>query len=106
LILLMKEEDVLFKRIYSRFCGAGSYFDGLKVGKPEEFDMDIVIRLPINYDEVVVSHLAVSPPIFQAFDLLFVSVSDFTIFSCNLLDFVWNKGSMLSRIIKIQSTRN
>jgi len=76
----MKEEDVLFKRIYSRICGAGSYYDGLKVGKPEEFDMDIVIRLPINYEEVVVSHLAVSHPIFQEFDILFLSISDFTIF--------------------------
>jgi hypothetical protein len=66
LILRMKEQDALFKRVYSRICGAGSYYDGLKVGKPEEFDMDIVIRLPINYEEVVVSHLAVSPPIFEA----------------------------------------
>lgn len=63
LIHLMKEEDVLFNRIYSRICGAGSYYDGLKVGKPEEFDMDIVVRLPINYAEVVVSHLAVAHPI-------------------------------------------
>ena len=59
LIQLMREEDVLFKKIYSRICGAGSYYDGLKVGKPEEFDMDVVIRLPINYEEVVVSRLAV-----------------------------------------------
>lgn len=64
LIQLMKDEDVLFKRIYSRICGAGSYYDGLKVGKPEEFDMDIVIRLPIYYEEVVVSNLAVAQPIF------------------------------------------
>ena len=64
LIQLMKDEDVLFERIYSRNCGAGSYYDGLKVGKPEEFDMDIVIRLPIYYEEVVVSNLAVAQPIF------------------------------------------
>jgi cyclic GMP-AMP synthase len=60
----MKDEDVLFSRIYSRICGAGSYYDGLKVGKPEEFDMDIVIRLPIYYEEVVVSNLAVVQLIF------------------------------------------
>ena len=80
MIPLMKQEDVLFDTIYSRICGAGSYYDGLKVGKPDEFDINIVIRLPINYEEVVVSHLAVSHPIFQAFDILFVSISGFTIF--------------------------
>jgi len=81
----MKKEDVLFNRIYSRICGAGSYYDGLKVGKPEEFDMDIVIRLPIDYSEVVVSQSAALHPISQAFDILFVSISDFTISSCYLL---------------------
>ena len=88
LIPLMKQEDVLFNKLYSRYCGAGSYYDGLKVGKPDEFDINIVIRLPINYEEVVVRHLAVSHPIFQAFDILFVSISGFTIFSCYLLDFL------------------
>lgn len=29
---------------------AGSVYDGIKVTKLDEFDMDIVIRLPINYD--------------------------------------------------------
>jgi hypothetical protein len=53
----MKEEDALFKAIYSRDSGAGSYYDGLKVGKPEEFDMDIVIRLPFNYEEITVSYI-------------------------------------------------
>lgn len=76
LILLMKGEDVLFKRIYNRICGAGSYFDGLKVGKPEEFDMDIVIRLPINYEEVVIENASPVPAAFtkvkitKALDLL------------------------------------
>lgn len=76
LILLMKQEDALFKRVYSRICGAGSYFDGLKVGEPEEFDMDIVIRLPINYEEVVIENKGSVPPAFtkvkitRALDLL------------------------------------
>jgi hypothetical protein len=92
LIVLMKKEDVLFNRIYSRICGAGSYYDGLKVGKPEEFDMDIVIRLPIDYSEVVVSHLVVSHPIFQAFDILSVSISEFTISYCYLLLLLRHQG--------------
>lgn len=29
---------------------AGSVYDGIKISKMDEFDMDIVIRLPINYD--------------------------------------------------------
>lgn len=33
---------------------AGSVYDGIKVSKLDEFDMDIVIRLPINYDEGIV----------------------------------------------------
>jgi len=76
LILLMKKEDVLFNRIYSRICGAGSYYDGLKVGKPVEFDMDIVIRLPIDYGEVVFENANPVPPAFtkvkitRALDLL------------------------------------
>ncbi|GFG31157.1 hypothetical protein Cfor_08626, partial [Coptotermes formosanus] len=76
LILRMKEQDALFKRVYSRICGAGSYYDGLKVGKPEEFDMDIVIRLPINYEEVVIENKSPIPAAFtkvkitRALDLL------------------------------------
>lgn len=30
---------------------AGSVYDGIKVSKMDEFDMDIVIRLPISYEE-------------------------------------------------------
>lgn len=61
----MKEVDPLFKSIYSRICGAGSYYDGLKVGKPEEFDMDVVIRFPVYYQEFVVSHVAAAAPFFK-----------------------------------------
>jgi hypothetical protein len=91
----MKQEDALFKRVYSRICGAGSYFDGLKVGEPEEFDMDIVIRLPINYEEVVVSHLAVSPPIFQALTYFLL------VFLVLLFSLVIFFGIKVSRIMKI-----
>ncbi|KAJ9574776.1 hypothetical protein L9F63_008040, partial [Diploptera punctata] len=52
LVNLMKEEDALFKATYREICGAGSYYDGLKVGKPEEFDMDVVINLPVSNKEI------------------------------------------------------
>ncbi|PNF41247.1 hypothetical protein B7P43_G01480 [Cryptotermes secundus] len=77
LIVLMKEEDVLFKAMYRRMSGAGSYYDGLKVGKPEEFDVDIVIRLPVSYEEITIVSNRSVPPAFtkvqittKAMDLL------------------------------------
>jgi cyclic GMP-AMP synthase len=60
----MKKEDVLFKAMYRRISGAGSYYDGLKVGKPEEFDMDIVIHLPIDYKAITVSYVILSCLVF------------------------------------------
>lgn len=30
---------------------AGSVYDGIKVSKLDEFDMDIVVRLPLNYQD-------------------------------------------------------
>lgn len=35
---------------------AGSVSDGIKVTKMDEFDMDIVIRLPINYEDIVIEN--------------------------------------------------
>lgn len=61
----MKEEDVLFKAMYRKISGAGSYYDGLKVGKPGEFDVDIVIRLPVNYKEITVSYVILLCMIFE-----------------------------------------
>ena len=45
----MKLEDPLFKDIYSSIKYAGSYYKGTKVGKPDEYDLDLVLRLPLNY---------------------------------------------------------
>nr|CAD7401829.1 unnamed protein product [Timema poppensis] len=55
LILIMKQNDVLFDAIFQRLCGAGSYFDGLRVGKATEFDMDVVVKLPIDYKQIELS---------------------------------------------------
>ncbi|CAG2061623.1 unnamed protein product, partial [Timema podura] len=56
-ILIMKQNDVLFDATFQRLCGAGSYFDGLKVGKATEFDMDVVVKLPIDYKQIEVFRL-------------------------------------------------
>ncbi|KAJ8936749.1 hypothetical protein NQ318_016120 [Aromia moschata] len=50
---LMKEKDVLFKNMYERKFYGGSYYDGIKVGKPEEYDLDYVLNLPLIVEPVV-----------------------------------------------------
>lgn len=42
------KKDAFFKSIYERFFFGGSYYDGLKVGKPNEFDIDLLFKLPLN----------------------------------------------------------
>lgn len=42
----MKENDVLFKSLYSTVFYGGSFYDGLRVGHPEEFDLDLLLMLP------------------------------------------------------------
>lgn len=42
----MKTKSVLFKGLYDKLFYGGSYYDGLRVGHPEEFDLDLLLRLP------------------------------------------------------------
>lgn len=42
----MKAKSVLFKGLYDKLFYGGSYYDGLRVGRPEEFDLDVLFRLP------------------------------------------------------------
>lgn len=42
----MKTKNVLFKGLYDKVFYGGSYYDGLRVGHPEEFDLDLLLRLP------------------------------------------------------------
>nr|XP_026485993.1 uncharacterized protein LOC113393362 [Vanessa tameamea] len=48
----MGEQCNYFKKYASQVMYAGSVCDGIKVSKLDEFDMDIVIRLPVNYADV------------------------------------------------------
>ncbi|XP_047527368.1 cyclic GMP-AMP synthase-like receptor isoform X1 [Vanessa atalanta] len=48
----MGEQCNYFKKYASQVMYAGSVYDGIKVSKLDEFDMDIVIRLPVNYVDV------------------------------------------------------
>ncbi|KAF2900412.1 hypothetical protein ILUMI_05774 [Ignelater luminosus] len=42
----MKEKSELFKKSFTRVFYGGSYYDGLRVGNPEEFDLDLLLTLP------------------------------------------------------------
>ncbi|XP_022129203.1 uncharacterized protein LOC111003142 [Pieris rapae] len=47
----MEEQCNYFSKYAKQVLYAGSVYDGIKVTKLDEFDMNIVIRLPINYDD-------------------------------------------------------
>lgn len=42
----MKAENETFKNLFEGIFYGGSYYDGLKVEKPEEFDIDLKMVLP------------------------------------------------------------
>lgn len=42
----MKLQNPMFNLMYTNILYGGSYYDGLKVGKPEEYDLDFVMSLP------------------------------------------------------------
>lgn len=42
----MEELDDLFGNLYSKIHHAGSYYDGLRIVKPTEFDLDIMLKMP------------------------------------------------------------
>lgn len=52
LVQLMKKSDALFNSLYLKEHFAGSYPDGLKIGKPEEYDMNMIIRLPVDHSKL------------------------------------------------------
>ena len=45
--------DVLFKDIYY----GGSYYDGLKIGKPNEYDLNFVMDSNLIFDALKVSNI-------------------------------------------------
>ncbi|CAK1553457.1 unnamed protein product [Leptosia nina] len=47
----LEEQCNFFAKYATQVLYAGSVYDGIKVSKLDEFDMNIVIRLPINYDD-------------------------------------------------------
>ena len=46
----MKEENSLFRIMYKQIIYCGSFYKGTKIGEPNEFDLNIILEVPINYD--------------------------------------------------------
>lgn len=48
LIKIMEEVNPLFSKIYQKIIWAGSYYKKTRIGRPEEYDINLVINLPIK----------------------------------------------------------
>lgn len=48
----MSSCNKLFSNLKPRLEYLGSYFDGLRVGRPTEYDINIILTLPINYKKI------------------------------------------------------
>lgn len=49
---LMRSCDKLFSSMKPKLEYMGSYFDGLRVGRPTEYDINIVLTFYVNYDKI------------------------------------------------------
>ncbi|XP_013183468.2 cyclic GMP-AMP synthase-like receptor [Amyelois transitella] len=52
ILKIMRECDPLFDSMKPRLDYLGSYYDGLRVGHPTEFDINVILKLPINYSNI------------------------------------------------------
>lgn len=50
----MRKNDKLFDKIYVDILHAGSFYDGLKICKPDEYDLDLIMKVPLDYNEFVI----------------------------------------------------
>ena len=68
-IVQMCQVDPLFSAIYQKLYFTGSFYDGLKVGEPEEFDLNLVLepKLPKGTFEIV--HDSTCHPGFMVFQI-------------------------------------
>lgn len=57
LIERMKSKDSLFEKVYKEIIFCGSFYKGTKVGHPNEFDLNIILELPIICNSISVRRL-------------------------------------------------
>lgn len=60
IITQLKEKDDKFKKMFSKTEYVGSYFDGLRVKSATEFDLNLIMKLPLNYDLIEVMNTNVA----------------------------------------------
>ncbi|KAG0445537.1 hypothetical protein HPB47_014164 [Ixodes persulcatus] len=51
----MKQTDPFFRLLFKRLEYTGSYYDGLRIKKADEFDINLVLNLPFEKDEFTAS---------------------------------------------------
>lgn len=59
LIKIMRNQSPLFNKASTRFVYTGSYYKKTKVGLPDEFDLNLIIRLPIKEKDILVISLSI-----------------------------------------------
>ncbi|CAH1395054.1 unnamed protein product [Nezara viridula] len=59
-IKALKSTDEVFEKLFSKLEYVGSYFDGLRVAKPTEFDLNLIMKLPCDYKKIVIENNNVS----------------------------------------------
>lgn len=52
LITIMRSCDNLFDKLRPKLDFLGSYFDGIRVGEPTEYDINVILSFPINYGKI------------------------------------------------------
>jgi hypothetical protein len=62
--------DEVFKAIYGQQCFQGSTYEKLRVGSPDEFDINLDLRLPVDDAQLKVGVLC---PVLQRFNVFWQS---------------------------------
>jgi len=55
LITGLKEKSGLFKLLFKEIAWTGSFYEGLKISDPDEFDLNIVLRMPVKDNQIEAS---------------------------------------------------
>lgn len=50
----MQQQSPLFEIMYERILWAGSYYKKTRVGDPEEYDLNLVMKLPFKEEDITV----------------------------------------------------
>lgn len=52
IITLLRASDKLFNSLNPKLDFLGSYFDGLRVGHPNEYDINVILKFPVDYKKI------------------------------------------------------